>query len=86
MRPEVVVFPCVPATTMECRPSRNSLPIAWGMLRNGMPRWAAVSASGLARVAMLPITTRSGRSSRCCALYPSRTRIPLSRSIVLMGG
>jgi hypothetical protein len=81
-----VVLPCVPATTIGWRPSRNRRPIACGMLRYGMPLSAAATASGLAAVAMLPITTRSGRSSRFSARYPSIRRIPLSRSMVLIGG
>jgi hypothetical protein len=82
----VVVFPCVPATTIECRPGRNRSSIARGIEVCWRRRSSTSSASGFPRRTAFPTTIRSGAGSRCFASYPSYTTTPISARIVEVGG
>ena len=82
----VVVLPCVPATTSELRPVRNSEASRAGMLVMGCRRSRTTSTSGLPRESALPITTRSASSGTFDSRYGERTVIPSFSSWVDMGG
>jgi len=71
MSPAVVVLPCVPATTIGCRPSRNSLPIACGMLAYGMPRSRS------------PPPPRGSLGSRCADDHESGRFVEMVRPVPL---
>src|SRR5688572_22916730 len=84
---DVVVFPCVPATTTLCRPRHTSDPNAAGKLICGIRRSRTTVASGFTRRMTLPMITRSGLArSMFSALYGENTSISQDASMSLMGG
>ena len=65
---DVVVFPCVPAITMQCLlPIPNSA-MASGIEMCGIPASRMACASGFTSRMTLPTTTRSGRGSKFSGL------------------
>ena len=63
MSADVVVLPCVPATTTLCFPASTREPNAAGKLICGMPRSRTAVASTFTRRITLPMMTRSGRAA-----------------------
>ena len=82
----MVVFPCVPATTIDSSPPMKYSATAWGIESIGRPRRAASSASGLPREIALPTTTSSASAGMFPAAYGLESRMPRLSSCVLIGG
>src|SRR5712664_1696574 len=78
----VVVFPCVPLTTIDCFPGRNTSSNISGNERYGIFLSSTSSSSGFPRAMMLPITAKSGAGCKCAASNELKNEIPrLSRSV-----
>ena len=82
----VVVFPCVPATTIDSRSPMKKRATAWGIDSIGTPRRTASSASGFPRDTAFPTTTRSASAGMFSAAYGEASRMPRLSSCVLIGG
>src|SRR5712664_4223775 len=78
----VVVFPCVPLTTIEYFPGRNTSSKISGNERYGIFLSSTSSSSGFPRAIMLPMTAKSGTGCMCTASNELKNEIPrLSRSV-----
>src|SRR5687767_15576594 len=82
----VVVFPCVPAITIERELHRKCSRTASGSEQYRSLRSRTASSSTLPREIALPTTTSPILLLMCSALYPLRVRIFSDARNVLIGG
>src|SRR6266852_563672 len=82
----VVVLPCVPLTTMECLPGRNSYSRISGRERCGSLRSSISSTSAFPREMALPTTTRSGAGVRLAGSNAVEQEMPRAWRKLEAGG